>query len=66
MPAYRVYFLDLADHVKGPPVIVRCADDHEAMQQARRYLDGKPVEVWLDGTLVGRLEPDDGGVAPDR
>jgi hypothetical protein len=29
MPAYCVYLLDLADRVKGPPVIVCGADDQE-------------------------------------
>jgi hypothetical protein len=60
MPAYRIYSLDVTDHVKAPPVIVRCADDHEAMRQARRLLNGKPVEVWLNDKRIGRLETEKG------
>jgi hypothetical protein len=58
MPLYRIYLLDSEDHVSGPPRIVECADDHDAVGHAQRYLASSPIEVWLD---AGRLEPQQAG-----
>ena len=46
MPAYRIYSITRASHVSGPPAIVDCADDQEAAQIAKLFIDGKDVEVW--------------------
>jgi hypothetical protein len=56
MLSYRVYVVDAEGHVLGPPYIVQFGDDDEAVRQARQYVDGKPVEVWLDAKRLARLE----------
>jgi hypothetical protein len=56
MLTYRVYVVDAEGHVFGPPYIVQCGDDDEAVRQAHQYLEGKPVEVWRDAKRVARLE----------
>jgi hypothetical protein len=40
MRLYRIYVLESEDHVSDPPRIVQCADDDEAIFQARQYLKG--------------------------
>jgi hypothetical protein len=46
MPAYRVYSIDQTGHVSRPPEIVECADDQEASQKAKQFVDGLDLEVW--------------------
>jgi hypothetical protein len=56
--AYRIYVLDQAGQVSGPPHIVVCDDDEPATDYARQYyLDGKPVGVWVEARCVIRLDP---------
>ncbi|MBR0874289.1 hypothetical protein JQ633_28310 [Bradyrhizobium tropiciagri] len=57
MAVYRVYVLDEAGRVAGPPHILDCADDDEAALRARQYLDGQVVEVWAGARLVIALKP---------
>ena len=46
MPACRVYSINQAGHISGPPEIVECPGDQEAAQIAKLFIDGKDVEVW--------------------
>ena len=46
MSAYRIYSIDRAGHISRPPEIVECADDQEAAQKAKQFLDGQDIEVW--------------------
>ena len=46
VPAYRIYSINQAGHISGPPEIVECPDDQEAAQIAKLFIDGKDVEVW--------------------
>ena len=55
MPDYRVYFLDQGAHISSPPVILECADNEEAMQKARQYIDGKDIELWREGTRLAQF-----------
>lgn len=55
MPTYRVYFFDEDAHISKPPINLECADDEEAEQKARQYLDGKAIELWRDGALVAQF-----------
>jgi hypothetical protein len=55
---YRIYVLDREGHVMGPSKIVVCKTDEEALEHARQFLDGNPVEIWLGAKRIGRLEPD--------
>jgi hypothetical protein len=55
--AYRLYTLKQDGHIGDPPLIVECADDGDAIRQARQYLDGKDLEIWDEGRFVARLTP---------
>jgi hypothetical protein len=55
MATYRIYRLDAADFVSGPPIIVYAGTDREAVELAGRYLDAYCVEVWQSARLVTRL-----------
>jgi hypothetical protein len=59
MAAYRFYVLGSDGHVVAPPKVVECPDDVAAIQQGRRYLDGKAIEVWQEARLIVKLEPDE-------
>jgi hypothetical protein len=56
MTAYRVYFVEESTcRVAGPPKVLECADDNEALQKARQLVDGKDVEVWEGPRLIARF-----------
>ncbi len=59
MTYYRFDPLRPDGHFLGPPTEVECADDEEALQMAKRALDGLDVEVWERGRLVARLSHKD-------
>ena len=40
MPVYRVYFMDPQGHICRPPEVIDCADDKEAAEKARQFIDG--------------------------
>jgi hypothetical protein len=54
--AYRVFPVSPAGRVSGPPTVVECADDEEAIRLARRARDGQDVEIWEGARLVARLQ----------
>jgi len=43
---YRLYQINCEGHVVGPPRIVQCERDEVAMTQARKYIEGRAIEVW--------------------
>lgn len=56
MPTYRAFFFDAQRH------IVDCrefnAGHHgEALDTARQWADGMPMEVWQGGEMIGTLPP---------
>jgi hypothetical protein len=55
MPTYRIHFLDDDARVSGPPFILQSANDDDAIDQARNYIDGRNIELWRGGTLVALL-----------
>ena len=57
MATYRIYLLDTEGHVVVPARIVECADDQEAVSQARQFVDGKLIEVWRETKLIAKIEP---------
>jgi hypothetical protein len=59
MSEYRVYKIK-NDHVAGAPVVITCDSDREAIQQAKKLVDGHDVELW-DGPrfVVGIKSEDD-------
>ena len=59
MPAYRLYKIDRKGRVDGPPQIVRCHDDDEALIEAHNYVDGHAIEIWRDNKRVGLIPSDE-------
>ena len=59
MGLYRIYVLDALGHIAAPANIVECDSDQEATHHAQRYLDGKPIEVWLNAKRIARIAPDE-------
>lgn len=57
MRQYRVYLIDKAGHVAGPPQIISCEDDEAAVVKAKQYVDGVAVEIWDEGRRVTVLPP---------
>jgi hypothetical protein len=55
MPEYRAYSIDSDGHFVGFEPLI-CADDAEAITQARHMLDSKDIELWSGPTLVIRLD----------
>lgn len=55
MPADRIYFLDAEAHISRPPEVIEAANDEEAAQKARQFIDGKDIEVWREEYLVANL-----------
>ena len=53
---YRLYVLN-KEHVARPPVILDCADDDVAINEAGKYINGRVIEIWDCARLVNRLEP---------
>jgi len=64
MPAYRLYFVDRDAHISRPPKILDCADDAEALQKAKQFIDGKDLELW-EGTRRVALIPHLDEVPPE-
>jgi len=59
MPDYRIYKIK-NNHVADAPVVVTCDSDREAIQQAKKLVDGHDVELW-DGPrfVIGIKSGDD-------
>jgi hypothetical protein len=55
MPEYRIYRMTKGGDISGPADIVECADEAEALQKARQYIDGYDVELWEGSRLLCRL-----------
>ena len=54
MAVYRAYLIDKDDRVDSfKPV--DADSDEEALEAAKRLVDGHDVEVWLLDRMVGRL-----------
>jgi hypothetical protein len=51
---YRAYTVGLDGHFNGFEPIV-CAGDAEAIEKARRLVDGHDVELWSGDRLIIRL-----------
>lgn len=55
MAEYRAYTLGRDEHFIGFEPLV-CADDAEAIDQAKRLVNGSDIELWTGARLVARLE----------
>jgi hypothetical protein len=57
MREYRLYsVVQDTNQIKGVPIIVVCKDDTDAIEEARKVLNGLDVEVWDGARCVTRLE----------
>jgi hypothetical protein len=54
MTEYRAYFIDLDGHFAGFEPM-NCADDAEAIEQAKRLVERQGIELWSGTRLVIRL-----------
>jgi hypothetical protein len=52
MADYRLYLLDSDGHFYSAVALI-CADDAEAMEQAKQLADGHAVELWQLDRKVG-------------
>lgn len=55
MTVYRAFPISAEGHVSGPGWILEVASDDEAVEQARRYIDGHDIEVWHGSRLLIKL-----------
>jgi hypothetical protein len=60
MPEYRIYTMSNDNKIAGPPRLVTCSDDQEAIGLAKQLLDGRDVELWQGARVVTRLRHADG------
>jgi hypothetical protein len=51
---YRAYTVGRDGHFIGYQPLV-CADDYEAIEKARRLVEGHDIELWSGARLVKRL-----------
>jgi hypothetical protein len=61
MPEYRVFFLDPNTYITQPPEIIECADDQEAIQKAKQFIDGRDIELWEKARFIARFPRTSGG-----
>jgi hypothetical protein len=54
MVEYRAYTIGIEGHVVGFKALV-CADDAEAINQAKRLVDEHDIELWSGARFVIRL-----------
>jgi hypothetical protein len=55
MPQFRIFTVGPDGHFSGPARVVECADDKQAIRQARQFVDGLDVEVWESGRFITLL-----------
>lgn len=56
---YKLYILDKAGHIAGPPHIIEAATDETAVEMARRYLAKADLDLWQGARRVATLKPED-------
>jgi hypothetical protein len=54
MAEYRVYSVGLDGHFIRFDAVV-CANDEEAIEKAKRYVDGHDIELWCGDRFVIRI-----------
>ena len=56
MRDYRLFVLDQAGHIAGPPAVITCESDADAVQSAHEIVDGqKTVELWQGPRLIAKI-----------
>jgi hypothetical protein len=64
VPSYRLYTVKSDGHITGVPEVVDSPDDEAALQQAKKRLNGRALEVWNAVRCVGWIEPCEGTEKP--
>jgi len=60
VPEYRLYsLLKGTNHIKGAPTVVIRKNDVEAIEEAKKTLDGVDVEIWEGARCVTRINSPD-------
>ncbi len=54
MPAYRVYLFGNDGHIAKAENI-ECADDEDATQRAKQFIDGCDVELWQLNRFIAKF-----------
>jgi hypothetical protein len=54
---YRLYGVSPEGNILGPANVVECDEDHEAIAQGQRLVNGAAVEIWEGARFVTRLSP---------
>ena len=55
MPWYRIFEINAEGHIAGPSKAIECADDQQAIEQAKQLKDGKIVEVWTGPRRIAEI-----------
>jgi hypothetical protein len=55
MIIYRICKIGRDGRFSGPPAVVECADDAEAVDKALQLTEGLHVEIWDHKRFVARL-----------
>jgi len=55
VPEYRIFFVNQERFITGPPKIIDCADDQEAIMHAKQFIDGRDIELWEKSRCVMRF-----------
>jgi hypothetical protein len=58
MSSYRIYEVDKNGHVVRPPQVIICADDQQAIREAKPIAGIHDVELWNGARIVARIAPD--------
>jgi len=58
MPEYRLYFIGPSGRFAGVQEL-DCPDDEAAIETARRYVDGRAMELWEQARKVRAFETAD-------
>lgn len=46
MPKYRIYRLDKNGRIADADEVIDCDTDKQAIEKAKRMVDGRGIEVW--------------------
>jgi hypothetical protein len=55
VPEYRAYIVGDDSHLIGYEPLV-CPDDFDAIDKAKRLIDGHDIEIWSGPQFIVRLE----------
>jgi hypothetical protein len=54
VPVYRFYIFEINGHVAGPPTFYELPNDDAALEEAKKILNDRAIEIWRGVNKVGR------------